>query len=314
MHLTRSRGAAARPGARTAVVLLAAAGVLWGTGGLLGRLLGEVTGLGPAAVAAYRLGLGGALFGAVLLARRTPRPRGTAAWRRVTATGLLAALFQACFFGSLALTSVSLATLVTIGSAPVVVIVVERLTGRRGADRRLTAAVAIALAGLALLVGLPASGPATAGAAAVGAVLALAAGSGFAAITLLAARPVPGLDDLTTAGWAFTGGGLLLVPLALATSGLGFAPTAAGLSLLVALAVVPTAMAYTLYFRGLRGSVAGVGAVMALLEPLTGAVLAALVLGERLGVAGTVGAVLLGAAVLLTATAAPNAPDGTLAR
>ncbi|HVL85231.1 MAG TPA: EamA family transporter [Pseudonocardia sp.] len=299
MHLARSRGAAARPGA--AVALLATAGVLWGTGGLLGRLLGDVTGLGPTAVAAYRLTLGGAVLGAVLLLARRPLPRRVDAWRRIVATGALAALYQACYFGSVALTSVSLATLVTLGSAPVVVITVERLTGRRGADRRLAGAVALALVGLALLVGVPAGG-ADAGSPALGAALAMVAGAGFAGITLLAARPVPELDDLTTAGLAFPLGGLLLLPLALATAGLGFTPSPAGVALLLALAVVPTALAYTAYFRGLRGSVAGVGAVMALLEPLTAALLAALLLGERLGAVGIVGAVLLGTAVLLTAT------------
>ena len=43
--------------------------------------------------------------------------------------------------------------------------------------------------------------------------------------------------------------------------------------------------------------------MLALLEPLTAAVLAAVVLGERLGVAGTIGALLLGVAVLLAARA-----------
>jgi DME family drug/metabolite transporter len=37
------------------------AGVAWGTGGLLGNLLGREAGLSPLAVAAYRLGLGGLL-------------------------------------------------------------------------------------------------------------------------------------------------------------------------------------------------------------------------------------------------------------
>ena len=43
--------------------------------------------------------------------------------------------------------------------------------------------------------------------------------------------------------------------------------------------------------------------MLALLEPLTAAALAAVVLGERLGVTGTVGAVLLAVAVVLAARA-----------
>jgi len=68
--------------------------------------------------------------------------------------------------------------------------------------------------------------------------------------------------------------------------------------------VLPTALAYTAYFRGLGAATSpGTGAVLALLEPLTAAVLAAVVLGERLEPAGMVGAALLTVAVLLAARA-----------
>jgi DME family drug/metabolite transporter len=49
----------------------------------------------------------------------------------------------------------------------------------------------------------------------------------------------------------------------------------------------------------LRTSPAALGVLMALLEPLTAAVLAALLLGDRLGAVGVTGAVLLGGAVVL---------------
>ena len=44
----------------------------------------------------------------------------------------------------------------------------------------------------------------------------------------------------------------------------------------------------------------GIAALLALLEPLTGAILAALILGDRLGVTGVAGAALLAAAVIRT--------------
>ena len=49
-------------------------------------------------------------------------------------------------------------------------------------------------------------------------------------------------------------------------------------------------MAYTLYFRGLRSAAVSTAALLTLLEPLTGAVLAALLLGERLSATGIAGA------------------------
>jgi DME family drug/metabolite transporter len=280
------------------VSFLVLAGVLWGTGGVLGGLLADAAGLSSLAVAAYRLSVGGLLIVGYLLVTGHPLPRGGAAWRRVAATGALAALFQGAYFTAVSLMSVSIATLVTIGSSPVLVL----LAGRRSPDRRQVTAVGLALVGLGLLVGLPADGPGgpTASAVLAGSAFALLAAAGFTAMSLLAARPVPGLDDATTTGLGFTLGGALLVPVAAATSGLGFAPDTRSVGLLLALGLVPTALAYTSYFRGLRSAPAAVGVLMALLEPLTAAVLAAVLLGERLGVAGVAGAVLLGAAVVLT--------------
>jgi len=66
--------------------------------------------------------------------------------------------------------------------------------------------------------------------------------------------------------------------------------------------VGPTAIAYTLYFRGLRTVAAGTAAVIMVVEPLMGAGLAALVLHDRLGLAGGAGAVLLAVAVVLAST------------
>jgi DME family drug/metabolite transporter len=167
----------------------------------------------------------------------------------------------------------------------------------------------LALTGLGLLVGLPSGGfRETAVLASAG--MAVLAAAGFAAVTLTGSRPVPGLDDLTVTGLGFTIGGLALMPLAAATTGLSFRPDPAAIGLLLALGAGPTAVAYTLYFRGLRTAAAGTAALLALLEPLTGAVLAALILGDHLGATGIAGGAILAAAVLLAvATSRPGGDD-----
>ena len=292
--------APARRRTSTGLPYLVLSGLLWGTGGLTGTLLRNATGLSPVAVAAYRLMVGGALIVLFLLVTGRRLPRGRRAWTRIGVIGLLAAEFQASYFASVALTSVSLATLVTIGVSPALVVAVERITGRRRVDRRMVGTLCLALAGLGLLVGLP-SGGFGAGAVLASAGFAVLAAGGFATVTLVGGRPVPGLDELSTTGLGFTVGGLLLLPLAGATVGLGFHPDAWSVGLVLALGTGPTAIAYTLYFRGLRTVAAGTAAVMALLEPLTGALLAALVLRDRLGPTGVAGALLLAAAVILAA-------------
>ena len=148
--------------------------------------------------------------------------------------------------------------------------------------------------------------------------MAVLAAAGFAAVTLTGARPVPGLDDLTVTGFGFTLGGLIVLPLAAVFGGLSFRPGLEAIGLLVALGTGPTAVAYTLYFRGLRRAAASTAALLALLEPLTGAILAAFVLGQRLSATGIAGAATLVAAVIVTVRGAgqtgtrvpdPSEPD-----
>jgi DME family drug/metabolite transporter len=289
------------------VGFLVVAGVLWGTGGLTGSLLAHHTGLGPLAIATYRLGGGGLLLVALLVATRRPVPTSRAAVRRIAIVGGLAALFQATYFAAVAAIGVSLATLLTIGASPVLVLIVEAVTGRRRIGPGAAGTATLAVAGLVLLIGVP-QGSRNLTALLAGGGFALLAAAGFATMTLVQARPVPGLDELSTTGWAFTFGAALLAPVAAATTGLRFAIDPAGLGLAAAIAVGPTAIGYAAYFRGLRTAPAGTASLMALLEPLIGTALAAIVLGDRLSPTGVVGAALLIAALLLEAATRPS-PD-----
>ena len=301
---TFTGAAAVRRRPATGLLYLVMSGLLWGTGGLTGSLLARAAGLSAIAVAACRLTAGGVLIVVFLTVTGRRWPAGRAAWGRIIVIGLLAALYQSCYFTAVALTSVPLATLVTIGAAPVIVLAADRLAGRPG--RLAAAATALAVTGLGLLVGVPSGFRETAVLASAG--MAVLAAAGFAAVTLIGARPVAGLDDLTMTGFGFTLGGLALLPLAQLAGGTGFRPTPAALGLLLALGTGPTAVAYTLYFRGLRSAAASTAALLTLLEPLTGAILAALVLGERLSTTGMAGAAVIGAAVILAVRADRGRP------
>ena len=76
----------------------------------------------------------------------------------------------------------------------------------------------------------------------------------------------------------------------------------------------PTAVAYTLYFRGLRSAAASTAALLTLLEPLTGTILAAILLGERLSATGMAGAAIIAAAVILTVRANRGRPEDARAQ
>lgn len=291
-------------------VFLVLSGLLWGTGGLIGILFGQAAGLSAISVATYRLLAGGGLIVAFLTLTSKRWPAGRAAWTRIAVNGLLSALFQGCYFAAISLTSVSLATLVTIGGAPVIVAVAEQVRGARALGRAGVITLALALVGLGLLAGLPGRGYSET-AMLAGAGMALLSAAGFAAVTLIGTSPVAGLDELALNGFGFSLGGIALLPLAAAAGhGLGFRPALASAGLLAAFGIGPTAVAYTLYFRGLRKASATTAALLTLIEPLAAAMLAALVLGDRLSATGIAGAVMLLAAVVRTVAAgsAPGRP------
>ena len=75
--------------------------------------------------------------------------------------------------------------------------------------------------------------------------------------------------------------------------------------LLLYLGVLTLAVAYGLLYAGLRTVVGSAALIATLLEPVTAAVLAAVVLGERLGLLG-----LVGAALILVAVAGLESDDG----
>ncbi len=280
---TRARSSAA----------LVLAGVLWGTGGLAGSLLASRAGLHPLSVAAYRLLIGGVIATGYLWLTGGLRglPRTPEARRRLLAVGGLFALFQTSYFVAVSLSSVSVATMTTIGSAPVLLAAATAVKSRRLPSAWTTVSLAGSLTGLALLQWTPGEEADVAGV-----LFALLAAAGFAALTLVTATRVDGLDPLPTTAFGCLIGGAALTPAAL-WFGMAVPPQVDVLALVVYFGVVPTALAYAAYFRGLEGAHPVLAALSALLEPLTAALLSMVVLGERLGAVGWCGAAVLIAAL-----------------
>lgn len=143
----------AAPARGRSAITLILAGIVWGTGGLSGSLLAAKAHLHPLPVATYRLLLGGCctvLF--LLLSGRKPVWT-KAVLRRLLIAGVLLAQFQACYFGAVSLTSVSIATMITIGSVPVFVAVATAVRRRRRPSTTTLVSMTAAVAGLVLRAG-----------------------------------------------------------------------------------------------------------------------------------------------------------------
>ena len=283
--------------ARRGFLLVVLAALCWGTSGISGAIVGRRTDLAALDIAWHRLTIGAAVLLAVhLLARRrrgagaAPIPRGTAV--RLVLCGIAMAVYQLAYFAAVAAAGVSIATLVALGTAPLLIAVGAALLGHGRPDRATVLVLAVALTGLVLLVGVSA-GSDTGAAVVVGAGIALASAVAYAVITLAGGGVPPGVP-VTLA--SFAGGAALLTPVVLAL-GLRLTGDPIALAVLLYLGAVPSALAYGLFFTGLRTVPGAVAGIVTLLEPLTATALATAFLGERLAPPALAGGLLVLAAV-----------------
>ncbi|MFF1294282.1 MULTISPECIES: DMT family transporter [unclassified Streptomyces] len=284
------------------------AGAAWGTAGAVAALAYTVSDLGPVALSFWRCASGLVLLTAVRLVRPRPLTAVREPFRRKAlragATGLGLAVFQTGYFAAVDATGLAVATVVTLGAGPVFVALGARLTLGERLGRGGTVAVAGALAGLGVLT-LGGEGSAVRPS---GVLLGLVSAAGGSSMTLLTRRwgRVGGADAARTSVGVFAVTSVLLLPFALAE---GLVPHTARpgllLWLLAYLAAVPTALAYGLYFAGAAAVRSATVSVIMLLEPVGAAVLAVVLLGERLTTPTLAGTLLmLGAATGLAATEA----------
>jgi DME family drug/metabolite transporter len=261
-------------------------------------------GLAPAGVGAGRILVGGALL--VLVALLTSGARALGRLPRtplILAAGAVAT-YQLSFFAAVHDTGVAVGTIVALGSAPALTGALEWLVGRRRPDPRWFPATALACAGVALLV---LAGGGHTGVSAPGVGLAVCAAASYATYTLAAKRLLgDGHPPERVMAAAFGAGALILAPV-LAIGDPGPLWTGGGIALALFLGVVPTALAYVLFARGLRRLSAAETSTLTLAEPLTAGLLGALLLGERLTVLSGLGAGLVLAGLLALAVRAPRA-------
>ncbi|SDN81093.1 DMT family transporter [Geodermatophilus sp. DSM 45219] len=293
-----------RHGATYGSVCVLAAAVLWGTTGTAAAL---APGVGSLAVGAAAMGVGGLLQAAAAhRGLRVHRAGLAAQWRTLAVAAGAVAVYPLAFYSSMRLAGVAVGTVVSIGSAPMAAALVERVVDRRPLSRRWALGATVGLLGvLALALARTGEEVAAGGPDAqpvLGVALGLLAGVTYALYSWGAARVMRrGLPSRPVMGAVFGAGGVLLLPVLLLTG----APIVASWSNVAAmayLAVVPMFLGYVLFGRGLAAVPASTATTLSLLEPVVAAVIAVLVLHERLSAPGWWGmAIVLASLVLLTA-------------
>ncbi|HLQ60530.1 MAG TPA: DMT family transporter [Candidatus Acidoferrales bacterium] len=217
-------------------------------------------------------------------------------WRRRLALfgmGSLGYAGQAfSFFSALKTLSASLVELV-LYTYPALVALGAWAFFRRPVGGRHWLALGGSLAGVALLLGglRLGAGP--------GLLFAAASPLIYTAYILVGDRVMPGAPALAAGALATTGAGLSFLALATAAGRLVLPAGPVAWTIVVAIALVPTMAAVTLFLASLARIGAGRAALLSTLEPVTTVVLAALLLGDRLAPLQVLGGLLVLAAVVV---------------
>lgn len=260
------------------------ASILFGTSGTARTFLPDDA--SNLTIAALRLVVGAVPLVAVVWfrhARRWPRPTIS-----VIVAGVAMAVFQVLFFQSVTSNGVAVGTMITIGSSPIIALLLERLvTGSLVGDR--VVAVLVAVAGLILLV----MGSATSLGSSMswtGVVSGLGAGGCYAGYTQLSKRIMSnGWGSSMVMAQTFLVAAVVLVPFLFGSS-LGWSTGGSEMLAIIYLGVATIAVPYLLYAVSLAVLPSATVVTLTLIEPLTAMSLGALYLGESIRPMSWIGA------------------------
>ena len=273
------------------------AALVWGTTGTAARLAPEVS---PLAIGAAAMGLGGLLQ--ALLAAPAIRADLTklSGMRGLWLWGALGvAIYPLAFYSGMHLAGVTIGTLVMAGSAPLCAALIEWGASRRRPGARWWAAATLSTLGLIALTVARGEGAALGAAPGLGICLALLSGLTYAGYTFTArGMMLKGAAPRAAMGATFGLGGLLLLPVLVAT-GAPFLTSWGNFAIGAYMALVPMTLGYLAFGAGLSRVTASMATMLTLFEPVVAALLALLLLGERLSPLGWAGVAFVGAGLVL---------------
>lgn len=274
------------------------ASMFWGTVGLANQILYNGYATNALSLAFLRLAIATPFFALALGRSSGLRSIKLRDLGIMLFMGGLQALYQFSYNAALPTAGVTIATLVAICVAPIIVVLFSSFILREHPSLMTLVALGGALAGTGLLV-LSQPHPEAGNASLIGVCFALISASGYAGFILCGRLLTHKYHPLQISTIAFGTGALLLLPVAFST-GLMLSYSASGWLLLLYLGCIPTAFAYGLFQIGMRSLSATVVSIVTLFEPLTAAILAWIFLREELGPLGLLGAgLLLGAMTMI---------------
>ena len=267
------------------------AAVVWGTTGTAATFAPAVS---AAAIGAAAMGIGGLAQAAIALPAIIRARHALGQHKMLLIVGAVAvAIYPLAFYGSMRLAGVTVGTVVTIGSAPLLSALIEYLGEGTRLTRRWLAGACLGLAGMVLITLAENSHAATGSHIPLGIALGLLGGATYALYTWTARRMMQsGLPSRVAMGATFGLGGLALMPV-LFVSGGAFLSAWNHAAVGLYMAFVPMFLGYLAFGYGLARVQASMATTITLFEPVVAALLAVVIVGERLAPAGWIGVALV---------------------
>lgn len=293
-------------GYRAGVGAITVTSLLWGTTGTAATF---APGAGPLSIGAAALGIGGVLQAVIAVPALRSARSALHANRSLALLGAVAvAIYPLAFYGSMHVAGVAVGSVVSLASAPLASGVLERLLDRRCLSRWWMLAAGLGILGSTLLCLSKMHSPdSSTGATLVGIALGLAAGTTYALYSWVAHRLMAqGMGRAASMGAVFGAGGTLLLPV-LAATGASLVTSPEAFLVAAYIALVPMFLGYLLFGYGLTRVSASTATTVTLSEPAMAAILAIIVVGERLTPTGWLGLTVVGLVLLLLALAPTNA-------
>jgi len=276
-------------------MLIVLSAILWGTAGISAKYLINMYSLSALTIGAMRLLIASPIL---LIMSKIQLKEDIKIDRRhyvlFLIYGITVATYQVAYFTAVKNIMVSVATLVALCTAPIFVAILSRIFLKERMSTIVITALVVSIVGTSLIIDLRGN-QIFADSSYWGYMLALVAGLSYAVYTLCGKNLVVYYPSTKVISITFSLGAFLMLPFVKIPGNLSWSAWA----ILLYLGVVPTAIAYIIFTKGLKKSSATKASIATLFEPLTSTTLSVLLIGEKFNVSQVLGALLLSSALFL---------------
>ena len=268
------------------------ASLLWGTTGTAATF---APALSPLFIGSFAMGIGGFLQCGLASVNIVHDRALLVMYRRFLIVGAFAvAIYPLAFYSSMRLSGVTIGTVVSIGSAPILSAIIEYFSRDFQLNKQWATGALLGIIGMVMLTFSDnASTTIQNTHVYFGILLGLVAGFTYALYSWSARQlMLKGINTKAAMGATFGCGGLLLIPVMLITGSVFFTSWT-NIAVGFYMALIPMFLGYLSYGFGLSRISASMATTITLLEPVVATILAMLIVGEYLSIIGWIGMLLI---------------------